>query len=170
MARIKLYLPSTEHFSTTIPVRITDINYGGHLGNDSLLSLIHEARVCFLDHYGYSEHNIEGNAIIMNDVAIVYKSEAFHGDILRFRVSVVDFHRFGCDLFYRITKEDSVDDSPTAGSRSVVNREVVTSTARQEKEIARAKTGIVFYDYAQKKLVEVPEKFRKLFSPSSGMA
>jgi acyl-CoA thioesterase FadM len=140
MARIKLDLPSVIHFTTEIPVRISDINYGNHLGNDSLLSLIHEARVQFLKQYNYSEMNIEGSAIIMSDVAIVYKSEAFHGDVLTFEISVIDFHRFGCDLVYDIT-----------------NREA-------KKEVARTKTGIVFYDYDKKKLMEVPKAFSTRFT------
>lgn len=139
MARIKLDPPTSIHFSTEIQVRISDINYGNHLGNDSLLSLIHEARVRFLLNIGYTEMNIEGSGIIMNDVAIVYKAEAHYGDILQFNISAVDFHRFGCDLVYGITNKES------------------------GKEVARAKTGIVFYDYSRKKVVEVPEKFPALF-------
>ncbi|MBI5471031.1 MAG: thioesterase family protein [Ignavibacteriae bacterium] len=152
MARIKLELPSTIHFSTSIPVRVTDLNYGGHLGNDSLLSLLHEARVRLLASHGYTEKNIEGVAIIMNDAAIVYKSEAFYNDILHFHISVIDFHRFGCDLFYRVTRDTQIGNTE---SRTV--------------EVARAKTGIVFYDYEQKKLVDVPEKFREHFHPSSDL-
>jgi len=45
MARIKIEIPDKFIYKTEIPIRITDINYGGHLGNDSLLSIIHEARV-----------------------------------------------------------------------------------------------------------------------------
>jgi hypothetical protein len=44
-----------------------DINYGGHLGNDAVLSLVHEARVRFLKQQGYTENNIEGAGIIMAD-------------------------------------------------------------------------------------------------------
>ena len=51
MARIKLDLPERFPFSTELRVRITDVNYGGHMGNDSLLGLLHEARVRFLEHY-----------------------------------------------------------------------------------------------------------------------
>jgi acyl-CoA thioesterase FadM len=139
MARIKLELPASVHFATEIPVRIGDVNYGNHLGNDALLSLIHEARVRFLAHYGYTEMNIEGASIIMNDVAIVYKAEAFYGETLRFEISVGDFHRFGCDFVYAITNKES------------------------HKEVARAKTGVVFYDYAEKHLMHVPEQFAARF-------
>ena len=48
MPRVKVALPATFPFRTEIPVRITDLNYGGHLGNDALLGLLHEARVHFL--------------------------------------------------------------------------------------------------------------------------
>jgi 4-hydroxybenzoyl-CoA thioesterase len=143
MARIKLELPDTFPFTTEIPIRIGDINYGNHLGNDALLSLIHEARVHFLKHWGYSELNIEGAGIIMNDAALVYRAEALYGEILRFEIAAVDFHRFGCDLVYRI------------------------SSVGSGKEIARAKTGIVFFNYAEKKLVEVSAKFGSLFSSAS---
>ena len=45
MARIKLLMPEQKIFSTDIAVRITDINYGNHVGNDAFVRLIHEARV-----------------------------------------------------------------------------------------------------------------------------
>ena len=48
MSRIKLALPDRWTFSTELPVRISDINYGGHLGNDAVLALAQEARVRFL--------------------------------------------------------------------------------------------------------------------------
>jgi len=64
MARIKLELPETFSFRTEITVRITDLNYGGHLGNADTLVLIHEARVRFLKSYGYSEIDIEGYGTI----------------------------------------------------------------------------------------------------------
>ena len=48
MARVKLQLPANFLFSTEIPIRISDINYGGHLGNDAVLSIVHEARIQFL--------------------------------------------------------------------------------------------------------------------------
>ncbi len=137
MARIKIDLPDSFVFSTTIPVRITDINYGGHLGNDALLSIMHEARLQFLTYLGYSEINIEGRSIIMADAAVVYKSEAFYGDTLRVEIAVADFGRVNCDLVYRI------------------------SNAESGKEIARVKTGIVFFDYNARKPVSIPEGFRK---------
>ena len=102
MGRVKLKLPEKFNFDTEIKIRITDINYGGHLGNDSTLSLIHEARVRFLNSYGYSEADIEGVGLIMSDTVIVYKSEGFYGDILKISVTVDDFNPHGCDILFKI--------------------------------------------------------------------
>ncbi len=140
MPRVKVDLPDHFDFSTELTVRIGDINYGGHLGNDAVLTLIHEARVQFLNHYDYTELDIEGAGIIMADSVVVYKMEGFHGDTLVVEVAVGEFQNAGCDFLYRITNKDT------------------------EKEIARAKTGIVFYDYASKKTMSVPTKFREKFA------
>lgn len=137
MPRIKIELPGKFIFQTDIPIRITDINYGGHLGNDSLLSIIHEARLRFLNHNGYSESNVEGVGIIMIDAGIQYKSEGFYGDEVLIEVAVTDFTGIGCDFVYRLSNKNS------------------------KKEIALAKTGIVFFDYAKRKTAPVPLDFKK---------
>ena len=118
-------------------IRITDINFGAHLGNDSLLSIVHEARLQFLNHLGYSESNIEGSGIIMVDAGIQYKSEAFYADELIIEVAVTDFTGIGCDFVFRLTNKNS------------------------NKEIATAKTGIVFFNYEKRKTAPVPVAFKK---------
>jgi len=137
MARIKIEIPDKFIFKTEIPIRITDINYGGHLGNDSLLSIIHEARVRFLNHLGYSEANVEGTGIIMIDSAIQYKSEGFYGDELVVEIAVNDFTGIGCDFVYRVINKNT------------------------SKEIAFVKTGIVFFNYEKRKTAPVPIEFKK---------
>ena len=139
MPRIKLELPEKLIFSSEIPVRITDINYGGHLGNDSILSIVQEARVQFLNKYAYSEKNIEGLGIIMTDCAIVYKSESFYGDVLKINIGVKDFYKYGCDIYYQL-----------------INKEI-------NKDVAIIKTGIMFFDYDLRKRARVPEQFIELF-------
>ena len=139
MARIKLNLPEKFVFSTEIHIRITDINYGGHLGNDSTLSIIHEARLRFLKNFNYTEIDIDGAGIIMSDSVIIYKSEGFYGDILKVEVTADDFAPHGCDILYKLTNKET------------------------NKEVARAKTGIVFFDYQNRKIMETPEKFKAIF-------
>ena len=138
MARVKLDLPERFEFTTEIPIRIGDINYGGHLGNDSVLSLIHEARLKFLKRNGFTELDIDGVGLIMVDSVILYKSEGFYGDILTIEITTGEYTKTGCDFFYRITNKET------------------------GKEVAIVKTGIVFYDYQKKKIVEVPEKFKAM--------
>jgi Predicted thioesterase len=138
MARIKLDLPEKFEFSTEIRVRINDINYGGHLGHDSILTLTQEARVRFLNEYGFTEMSIDGPGLIISDVAIVYKSEAFYGDVLKIEIAVCDFTQYGCDFIYKITQRET------------------------DREVARAKTGIVFFDYEKRKVAPVPEKFKTI--------
>lgn len=140
MARIKLELPEHFPFSTELRVRITDVNYGGHLGNDALLGLLHEARVQFLAHYGLSELDIGGAGIIMTDSVIVYKSEAFPNERLDIAVTATDFNKHGCDFVYRVTERAS------------------------GREVACAKTGIVFFDYSKRAVQKVPPLFLELFS------
>ncbi len=137
MARIKLKLPEKFIFSTFINVRITDINYGGHLGNDSVLSLIHEARVRFLADKGFTESNIDGIGIMMTDAVIQYSSQGFYGDKIRIDVTVGEFSDTNCDLFYRFVNTEN------------------------EKIIVKAKTNIVFYNYENNRVSKIPQLFIK---------
>jgi hypothetical protein len=45
MARVRLEVQGREVFRTRLRVRVDDVHYGGHLGNDSVLTLCHEARL-----------------------------------------------------------------------------------------------------------------------------
>lgn len=135
MARIKLELPQEYSFATEIAVRITDLNYGGHVGNDAVLSLIHEARMHFLQHHGLAELNPGSASLIMSDVAIQFKSELFYGDRLKVYVTAFDFGRVGFDIAYKLVKNEDV------------------------AVVALAKTGMVCFDYDQRKTVPVPQSF-----------
>ncbi|WP_324674525.1 thioesterase family protein [Hymenobacter sp. GOD-10R] len=132
MARVKVALPDTFLFTVKIPVRITDLNYGAHLGNDALLSILHEARVQFLQHIGIPEFEPETQlGLIMADVAIEYKGEGFHGDILHIQLAAADLNKYGFDVVYWVKAQD-------------------------DREIARAKTGMLCFDYNTRKLRPLP--------------
>ena len=138
MPRVRLELPEKFAFSTEIPLRFSDINYGGHLGNDAVLSLAQESRIRFLRIHGWSEQDVAGVGMIMTDAVVVYRSEAFYGDVLTIELAVADIQTLGCDFLFRL-----------------VNRAT-------GKEVARVKTGIVFFDYARRKPSPVPEEFRNV--------
>jgi acyl-CoA thioester hydrolase len=143
MPRTKLVLPEHFAFTTEIPVRITDLNYGGHVGNDSILSILHEVRVQFLRSHDYKELDLAGVGLIMADVTIEFRSELFYGDILRASIAASEFSRVGFDLFYKLEKP--------VGEKWV--------------SVSNARTGMVCYDYKLKKIAPVPkEAVNKLLS------
>jgi YbgC/YbaW family acyl-CoA thioester hydrolase len=142
MARIKIDLSEKFHFSCEIPVRITDINYGGHVGNDALLSIVHEARMQFFRSLGYTEMNFGGAGMIMADVAIEFKSELFYGDIIIVSVTAGDVSKVSFDLIYKMERQIS----------------------DIRKTVALAKTGMICYDYEKKKIVAIPEEARQKIS------
>jgi acyl-CoA thioesterase FadM len=64
MARLKLDFPEDQYyFSTQLTVRVTDINGANHLGNDSMISMISEARARFLFEFGVMDFNQYGGDI-----------------------------------------------------------------------------------------------------------
>lgn len=139
MSRIKLDIPKQFPFKTEIDIRVSDINYGNHLGNDALLSILHEARIRFLKNYKCKELDLFGVALIMSDVAIQYKNEAYHGDVLQIEMTAYDFSITAFDLFYFVTRKSD------------------------NKVIAVAKTNMVCYNYDEKKMKDVPPQFVSLF-------
>lgn len=131
MSRVKIVFPDYKPLHiATIQVRIGDINYGNHVGNDSILSIIHEARMQMLSAHGYSEMNAGGNSMIMADVMIAYKGESFYGDLLQVAVYAAEVSVSTFSLLYRIT----------------------THRDGAEKEIAHAKTGMVCFDYTARRI------------------
>jgi acyl-CoA thioesterase FadM len=86
MARVKIDLPDKFIFKTEIPIRINDINYGGHLGNDAVLSIAHEARLRFLKQHNFTELNVDGAMV---------------------EIAVTDTTAVGCDFVYRCINKNT---------------------------------------------------------------
>ena len=142
MSRIKIELPVHFGFIASPAVRITDINYGNHVGNDSILSLLHEARMQFLQHHGFSEMDFAGVGMIMRDVMIEFKREIFYGDQLSIGVAAGSFTGVAFDLYYKVEIKSG-------------EKMILAVTAR---------TGMVCYDYTRKRMVAVPEAGRQALS------
>jgi acyl-CoA thioesterase FadM len=140
MARLSLTIPAELTFTTRIDVRVTDLNYGAHLGNDAMVSLLHEARWRFLRAHGMSESDCEGTSLVLGDLAVVYRAECFAGDELDFAVGITDIARVGCDFVYRAIR------------------------AADGKCVVEAKTGIVFLDPKTRRPCAVPERIVSLAS------
>jgi acyl-CoA thioesterase FadM len=140
MARLKLEFPEDQfYFSTQLTVRVTDINGANHLGNDSMISMISEARARFLYEFGVRETEGDGNGIIVTDLATTYKAEAHARDHLLFEVGVMDFNKYGGDITFRITRP------------------------LDQALVAMAKSGFVFFNYKSSQVVPMPEDFLAKF-------
>lgn len=139
MARVKIKFPANNPLHTCrIPVRISDINYGNHLGNDSVLSIIHEARMQLLAQWGYTELSAGGNSLIMGDVMIAYRGEAYYGEVLEVKMYIDEMADRSFDILYHIS----------------------TSRGGQQVDIAHAKTGMVCFNYETKKVVPITEELK----------
>jgi len=138
MPRLQLTPCSAYPFSTGLVVRVTDLNYGGHLGNDRVLALLHEARVRYLAEHGWSEIDCAGTGLIMTDAAVQYRGEAFAGDHLDIEVAMAEAARTGFRFYYRITRRSD------------------------QALIAVAETGMACFDYDSRKVARLPDAVRRI--------
>ena len=141
--RVKIEFTEPFCFTTTLAVRIGDINYGGHLGNDKVLSILQEARLQFLQQWGFTELDCGGCGLIMADSAIQYKGEAFYADELHIHLAIANCTNTSFDILYRI----------------IVFRDGV------EKPIALAKTAMLCFDYPSRKIIPMPDLLRQKLKP-----
>ena len=140
MARLKLEFPEDQYcYSSQLTVRTTDINAGNHLGNDSMISMISEARARFLFEFGVRDIEADGTGIIITDLATTYRAEAHARDQLLFEVGVMDFNKYGGDITFRVTRP------------------------QDHALVAMAKSGFVFFNYKSSQVVPMPEDFLAKF-------
>lgn len=136
--RIKIVFQKEFVFHTHIPVMINHINYGGHVGNDSMLSILHEARLRWLHQWELNEMNTgDHTGLIMADSALQYKAEAFYGDLLEVSLYIDNITSVSFDIFYKIS----------------CNRN------HEEINVLHAKTGMITFDYINRKICKIPASF-----------
>jgi acyl-CoA thioester hydrolase len=139
--RIKLSLPDPVLYALELPVRISDINYGGHMSNDAVLRYAHDARLAWLTDCGYAgETDIGGAGLILVAAQITYRAEVFYGDRLRLELGIADLQRHGFTLRYHLSK--------TSGG----------------SEVARLHTDMVCFDYTKRRMTTVPLAFVERFA------
>lgn len=123
-------------FNTILEVRISDVNYGNHLGHDAVVSLFHEARMRFLRKFGYeNELNIDGVGMLITNLIVNYVNESFYSDKLTINIEIGEMTRTSLQLLYQAVIEEN------------------------NKEIARALTTMTFYDYQKSKVAKIPQQF-----------
>lgn len=140
MERLKITFPSTPLCAVQIPIRITDINYGNHVGNNAIVEIIHEARVQFLAQHGFTEMEVAGTSLIMSELCVEFKNESFYVDLLDVKLFAGGISRVSFELLY----------------------EIATKRNGKPITIAHAKTGMVCYNYQARKVSSVPAELRSI--------
>jgi acyl-CoA thioesterase FadM len=144
MERVKITLPPQFPFHTLLSIRITDLNYGGHVGNNTFLALVHEARQQFLLAHGFTELQFAGTSLIMADAAIEFKKELHYANTVKISVAATGFDKYGFDLCYQL--------------------EVLQPGTNTYLLAGKAKTGMLCFDYQQKKLTPLPQSAIQAFT------
>ena len=138
MAKVDIKLPDKFEVAFDVEVRMSDVNAGGHVGNHCLVSMLNEAHMKFLKAKGFPDLLVDGKAFINVDLAVVYRTESFYGDVLQIEVAAADLNKYGCDIVCRVTNKT------------------------QKRVAAVAKMGMIFFDYQTRKVAEVPAAFKKV--------
>ena len=81
----------------------------------------------------FSEADVGGAGLIMADAALVFRREAYLGDVLDVALGAAEVRRSSFDLIYLLTR-------PADGA-----------------EIALVKTGMVCFDYSARKVARLPQ-------------
>lgn len=136
MTKSIINISGKELYKALLPVRITDLNYGNHTGNDKVAGLIHEARVQWLQSIALSELDIGGCGIIMRELTIEFVGQSFYGDVLEVAVYAGEVSNTSFELYFLLTNKHT---------KSV---------------IARCRTVMVCYDYEKKKVTAIPHNFK----------
>ena len=135
MPRVKLQEQLEYEFRHDLTVRVTDINYGRHLGNDSLVGLIHEARVHLMHDLGCNEGDLGDHKVglIMADLVVNFVREGLLFDKLRIDSHIGEITHSSFRIFHRVVKVGEL--------------------------IALAETGMIAFDYSDRKIALLPRKF-----------
>ncbi len=136
----KLSFPNQSSFNQLLSLRISDINYGQHLGHDTLVSLFHDARCQWLASQGLTELTLDGQNLgwVVASLEVNYLAEAFYADKLETQLTCAEIGSKSCTLYQQLVR--------------VTDKQV----------IAIAKVVQVFFDYQSKTAQPVPELFKQL--------
>ena len=126
-------MKTEREYAGTYKVRVGDINYGGHMGNDKSLIIFHDARIHYLESRGFSESDIGGPGIIMGDAHVYFKKEVFLGDELTVYIHIENLKGISFDMHYDVLRGD--------------------------QQVFYGNTKIISFDYSQRKVTKIPDSF-----------
>ena len=107
MERVKLDFPAEAIIHRhPLTVRVTDMNYGRHLGHDALVSLLHEARIQAFAALDLPEWDMYGYPSIVADLAVQYQSEARWPEALIIETAVPEPQGKALTVYQRVLTRD----------------------------------------------------------------
>jgi acyl-CoA thioester hydrolase len=130
-------------FHRALTVRVNDLNYGNHVGHQNFFSYFQEARVAYLDQFGYSEMDMGGCGMIMAEAGCKYKQALFLNDKVRVACAVVALKSKRFTMAYRIERDHIV--------------------------CAEGFTVNLGFDYQSNKVVRLPEEFIQRITAFEGL-
>jgi len=145
MERVRLEFPEAAIVHRhPLTVRVTDMNYGRHLGHDTLVSLLHEARIQAFAALGLTEWDMGGYPSVVADLAIQYQSEARWPDALVVETAI-----------------------PAPGSKAITVYHRVRH-AEGGRSVATARLNVMLVDPAAGRPVSVPEAVTTAIARAGG--
>lgn len=135
MGRVKLHELANYAFHHQLNVRVTDLNYAGHLGNVAAIGLIHEARARTMNALGLGELNLgdDQTGFIMADLQVNYLQRGFLFDTVQADVHLGEIRHRSFRIFYRLRRND--------------------------ENLVLAETGMIAYNYTSRGVVSLPQAF-----------
>lgn len=136
MPRTKIIEQKQYPFQSQLTVRVSDLNYGAHLGYDRLLTLVQQSRMEMFAQWGMSETDLgDGKTgIVAADAVLNYRGEAFFNDRLIVEICPIEVGLVSFRLAHRVSK---IDGSP----------------------IALIEIGFAAFDYKKRSATKLPDVF-----------
>ncbi|PLW70715.1 acyl-CoA thioesterase [Pseudohalioglobus lutimaris] len=139
MTRKTITLPGSFIYAMEYDVLYSDVNSADHMGADRILPVAMEAQLRFLKRLGYTEASaFEDAGLIMAHSEVQYLAEAKYGERLKVELAVDNIQSKSFELAYRI------------------------NNLTTECEMTRLVTTLLFFDYREKRVIEVPATFLNL--------
>ena len=125
-------------FKHSLPVRFADVDMLGHVNNAVYFTYIEECRTTFFRSLGYKNNDFQKECpIILAHAECGFKSPAFFGENLDIQLRVGEIKNASFSFEYEIYEQKS------------------------KRLVAVAKTIQVTFNYAQMKVIPIPDTLRK---------
>jgi YbgC/YbaW family acyl-CoA thioester hydrolase len=140
MPRNKTLPPTPVCFRIQLQVKESDINYGGHVGNERYLLFAQEARIAFLKSLGCTELKFGAYGLILAETHVEYLTELFIDESVEVHLSIAAPTRVAFECYCHV-KTNRAGNSVTA---------------------ANIKSNMVCFDYKERKVKSIPEEIKSL--------